>query len=206
MRGPAGLASAQDVLDFWIGSAADDSEALEVRDRLWFRKSEASDETIRAAFGQTLDVLAAGMALTWAERGPRDRLAAIISLDQFSRNIHRGTSQAFANDADALQLCKKGLMKGDDAGLKEIERIFFYLPLEHSERQADQALSVANFEKLAQSARPEFRAYADKTLSYAISHKSVIDQFGRFPHRNGILGRESTPEELDYLSRPGAGF
>ncbi|MCI4645364.1 MAG: DUF924 domain-containing protein [Hyphomonadaceae bacterium] len=195
-----------EILDFWIGSAGHDATALEERMTLWFGKSDTVDAEIRARFLPTLEHLEDGLAEDWAGRGPRTRLAAVIALDQFPRNIFRGTARAFAYDRLALGVVKDGLMSHADEELTEPEQVFFYLPLEHSESQADQALCVSLMEKLARSARPAFKTFAEKTLDFAYRHKAVIDRYGRFPHRNHALGRESTAEEEAYLAQPGAGF
>ena len=200
------LATPQEVLDFWIGACTVDATALEPHNTLWFIKSEETDAGIADRFLATLDALASGKAKDWADTGPHGRLAAIIVLDQFSRNVFRGQAAAFENDALALDLARAGLALGEDAGLAEVERVFFYLPFEHSEDAADQTLSVELFERVVADARPEFRAYAETVLDYARRHKDVIDRFGRFPHRNAILGRTNTPEEATYLAEPGSGF
>jgi len=195
-----------DILDYWIGPARDNAEAAKRQHGLWFGKSAETDHEIAERFLPTLAALASGLADDWASRGPRARLAAIIALDQFTRNIFRGKRHAFENDHLALALTKAGLARRHHAGLMEVEQIFFYLPLEHSERAEDQALAVALCERLAHSARAEFVPLADSTLDYARRHQAVIERFGRFPHRNAALGRGNTPEETEYLSRPGAGF
>jgi len=201
-----GLPPPEDVLAYWIGDAATSAEAAGKQHKLWFGKSEETDAEIRRRFLPLLETLshfpAAG---DWASRGPRQRLAAIIVLDQFSRNLFRNDARAFAQDDLALLLCKDGLALGQDKGLSECERIFFYLPLEHSEAPEDQAESVARFTTLAAEAREPFRELAHSTLDYAKAHKDVIDEFGRFPHRNAALGRESTEAEKEWLAE-GGGF
>lgn len=194
------------VLDYWIGPASHDHIAATQKNKLWFVKSLATDTHIAERFLPLLSALAAGLAYDWADQGPRQRLAAIITLDQFSRNIFRGHAFSFKHDKLALGLAKEGLARGEDKGLSEIEKIFFYIPLEHSERKHDQTLSVQLYTKLAATARPAFKAICANTLEYAIKHQDVIEQFGRFPHRNAILKRTNTPEETEYLSKPGAGF
>lgn len=194
------------ILDDWIGPSAHDAALAEARLQLWFGKSQAVDRDLEARYLPTIESLAAGLDEIWAERGPRPRLAAIIAMDQFTRNIFRGTPNAFALDDRALGLAKEGLVLGQDRELTEVEQMFFYLPLEHSERAADQQLCVDLMQRLVESARPAFRPLAEDILDYARRHKAVIDQFGRFPHRNAVLGRESTPEEQAYLAQPGAGF
>ncbi|MEM1035263.1 MAG: DUF924 family protein [Pseudomonadota bacterium] len=200
------LPSPQDVLDYWLGDATNDAGAADEKMKLWFEKSEATDADLAEHFLDLMAPLAGGLAQEWADKGPSQRLAAIIALDQFSRNLFRDTKHAFASDPLALNLTKDALSKGEDAGLSEVERIFLYLPLEHSEDMADQDLSVQKYTELAQDARPAFKALCENTLDYAIRHRDVIDQYGRFPHRNAILKRTSTEAELEYLSKPGAGF
>lgn len=200
------FARPDEILDYWIGPAAHDASLLEERMKLWFHKSDEVDSEIRTRFLSTIDHLMDGLAEDWAGRGPRTRLAAIIALDQFPRNIFRDTPQAFAYDRLALGLTKDGLLSHADEELTEVEQVFFYLPLEHSESMADQALCVGLMEDLVKSARPAFKGFAEETLDFAHRHKAVIDRFGRFPHRNAALGRENTPEEETYLSQPGAGF
>ena len=194
------------VLDYWIGEAANDPEVMATKNRLWFVKSFETDTEIATRFVDTMAALASGLALKWADEGPQERLAAIITLDQFSRNIFRNMPDAFANDRLALGLTKEGLLKGDDTKLTEVERWFFYLPLEHSESAVNQDLSIRMYEKLAAETRPEFADAMAGALDYARQHKAVIDQFGRYPHRNATLGRPSTPEEQTYIDEPGSGF
>jgi len=142
----------------------------------------------------------------WAALGPHGRLAAIIVLDQFSRNIYRERPHAFAQDMQALALTKRGLIAEDDLGLTEVERIFFYLPLEHAESVGEQQESIKYFTRLYEEARPDFKPITKSTLDYALAHQTIIDRFGRYPHRNDILERESTGEELELLKQTGSGF
>ena len=135
------------------------------------------------------------------------RLALILLLDQLPRNIHRASPAAFAQDAKARDLCLRGLSLGADKALSPLARVFFYLPLEHAESREQQARSVALFEALAAEqaggpARETFEGFAD----FARRHQVIVQRFGRFPHRNAILGRTSTPEEAEFLQQPGSGF
>ncbi|MBD3768766.1 MAG: DUF924 domain-containing protein [Rhodobacterales bacterium] len=200
------LPTPQDVIDYWIGGASASPDAAGEKHKLWFGKSAETDTEIRTRFGELLETLChLPAAEDWAARGPRGRLAAIIVLDQFSRNLFRDNPRAFAQDDLALLLCKDGLALGQDKGLSEAERIFFYLPLEHSEAPEDQDASVAKFTDLLVESREGFRSLVENTLQYAKAHKDVIDQFGRFPHRNKALGRESTGAETEWLAE-GGGF
>ena len=201
------LPTPADVLDFWIGEAETSAEAATSKNKMWFAKSAKIDSDIRKKFVTLLETLAAGpLADGWAGRGARERLAAIIVLDQFSRNLFRNSPRAFSQDALALRLCKEGLSRRQDLTLSEAERIFFYLPLEHSEDIGDQTRAIEMFSSLQRDARDSFKKLTGSTLEYARAHKEVIEEFGRFPHRNEVLARASTPEELIYLAKPGSGF
>ena len=194
------------VLDYWIGPASHDHLAADRLHKRWFIKRAETDAFIKRQFGTLLTALTNGLADDWANAGPRQRLAAIIVLDQFSRNIFRGSPTSFQYDPLALRLSLDGLARGEQASLTEVEQSFLFLPLEHSELLAHQDLCVAQFEALARDARPAFRPLCERSLDYAHQHRDIIQRFGRFPHRNAILGRENTDEEVSYLSKPGAGF
>ena len=190
--------SPSDVLDFWFGKPG--SEEHGRPRKCWFEKNPAFDEEIRRRFLPLLDAAAAGQLDDWASQ-PESLLALIVLLDQFPRNLFRDTPRAFATDARALALAQQAVKQGFDARLLPVARAFIYLPFEHSEDMAMQDHSVALFAKLAKSGT-EFASYLD----YAERHREVIRRFGRFPHRNAILWRDSTPEEIEFLARPGAGF
>jgi uncharacterized protein (DUF924 family) len=193
------------IIEFWFGLDADDKLTADRQAKLWWSKDEALDADMRERFGPWLDQAAAHRLDGWAETAA-GRLALILLTDQFPRNIHRGTPQSFAYDALARTWCKEGLREGVQAKLRPIERVFFYLPLEHSESLADQEQAVALFAELLEGVpeaqRETFRGYYD----FAVRHREVISRFGRFPHRNQILGRESTPEELVFLQQKGSSF
>ncbi|MCR9077681.1 MAG: DUF924 domain-containing protein [Hyphomonadaceae bacterium] len=194
------------VLDYWIGAATDDHLFANQQHKLWFTKSAATDAFIVRHFSDLFAALTEGLADEWAAAGARARLAAIIVLDQFSRNMFRGDARAFSSDPLARRLAAQGVEAGEDQTLTEIERSFFYLPFEHSEDLADQDESIRLFETLARDARDVFRPICTSSLDYAHRHRDIIRKYGRFPHRNEVLQRENTPEETDYLSKPGAGF
>jgi len=188
---------ARDVLDFWFGT---EGEALPLADRAeWFRKDDAFDATIRTRFCTLIAEALAGGLGDWCT-SPRGALARVIVLDQFTRNAHRGTPQAFAGDTRALATARDAIARGFDAALAPQERRFLYMPFEHSEALADQERSIALFEALARETG------LDEPVDSAVRHADVIRRFGRFPHRNAILGRPSTAQELDYLAQPGSGF
>lgn len=196
------------VLEYWLGAEMPTTESALARKSLWFTKAEATDEEIRHLFGALLQEALAGKLDAEAMESPLGLLAVLIVLDQFTRNAYRGTPKSFAGDAKALQLALQGIDRGWDVddSIPPVARIFLYLPLEHAENVAMQESSVVAFEQLALEAAPEVQEFFDLTLDYARKHQEVIEQFGRFPHRNTILGRASTAAEKEYLSQPGAGF
>lgn len=191
--------------EFWFGTQADDAAVAAERARLWWAKDEQADREIERRFAAWVERAARGELDGWAATPP-GRLALILLTDQFPRNIYRGTPQSFAFDRHALAWCRQGLAAGMDGALRPIERVFFYLPLEHAESMADQELSVALFERLAAGVEPAQRAAFDGFLDYARRHRDVVARFGRFPHRNRILGRASSVEELAFLQQKGSSF
>lgn len=190
------MTTPDDVLDFWFG-APGTAEHGKQRE-LWFRKADETDAAIRARFGADVEAALAGRREQWAH-GARGMLALLILLDQFTRNIFRDTPRAFAGDARALALATAMVAKGEDRELAPFERWFAYLPFEHAESIAAQREALRLFGRLAEEGFPD-------ALSWANKHHDVIARFGRFPHRNAILGRISTPEELEFLKRPGSRF
>jgi uncharacterized protein (DUF924 family) len=195
----------QSIRGFWFGDSSDDAYVAEQQSRLWWGKNEEIDDEMRQRFASSIRAAAAGELNSWLETAA-GRLALILLTDQFPRNIHRGTAAAFSFDSHALRWCKEGIAAGIDRSLRPIERVFFYLPLEHSESMSDQDHSVAMFEALIGELGPELQSRFDGFLQFAYRHREVIQQFGRFPHRNAILGRASTPEEAAFLTRAGSSF
>lgn len=191
-------AEVQKVLNFWFGFLGSDEDG-QLRGE-WFRKSDAFDEEIKSRFGSLIEQALSGGLKEW-ERSAYGSLARILLLDQFTRNTLRNTPRAFAGDAEALRMSLALLESGKAKELTTLQRWFALMPLEHSEALAMQDRSVAEFEQLtAEDARMQ------GALDYAIKHREVVAQYGRFPHRNAILGRASTAEEETYLAQPGAGF
>lgn len=188
--------TAEAVLAFWF---AEESAAR------WFAADAAFDAQIRNRFGTVAEAAAHDQLDGWT-RTPPGWSALLIVLDQFSRNLYRTDARAWAQDAKALSLALAGIERGDDRQLPPLQRVFTYLPLEHAEDPAMQQRSVALFEALCAEARPEQRASFEGFLDYARRHRDVIARFGRFPHRNTLLGRPSTAQEAIYLAQPGAGF
>ena len=189
-----------EVLMFWFGQPGSEAATYSQRRKLWFGKAPEVDRQIIDRFQRLYQQAALGELDAW-QQTPLGCLALLVLLDQFPRNMFRGTPQAFATDPQALALAKQAIDQGFDQQLEPIQRIFFYLPLEHSENADDQARSIERYQKLCAIA-PEL---AD-TVDYAIRHQKVIDRFGRFPHRNVILGRESTLAEIEFLKQPGSSF
>lgn len=193
------------VLRFWFGASNDDAEVARTRSALWWNKDESTDTTIRTRFAGLLGRAAGGGLDDWLAT-PRGRLALIVLTDQFPRNMHRDTPEAFAFDHFARAWCEAGLALGADQALRPIERVFFYLPLEHSEVLADQERAVALFEALAGEGNTALQPTLASNLDFARRHRDIIARFGRFPHRNHILGRASTPEEVAFLREKGSSF
>jgi uncharacterized protein (DUF924 family) len=189
----------EEVLRFWFSSLPGGDHAAMVRQMEWWFRGGADSEII-TRFPPLLERAVRGELDSWSQN-PRSRLAFIIVLDQFSRTIHRGTPQAFAQDSKALGLTLEGIEVGHYATLQTPwEKTFFFLPLGHSENLANQERSVKLAEELAREAPQELRGVLEFSASQARGHHDVIARFGRHPHRNEILGRQSTPEELDYLA------
>lgn len=187
-----------DILAFWFGRPGEPGHGRPRSE--WFGKDEAFDAAIRHRFLASVEAALAGRLADWADE-PHGLLALLILLDQFPRNIFRGAAKAFAGDAQALQLARTALDNGWDSKLSAVERLFVYLPFEHSESLPEQQRSLALFAALA-AEHPGNEGFLD----YAERHHRIIARFGRFPHRNAPLGRASTPEETDFLAQPGSGF
>ena len=196
--------TANDVIDYWFGPTPNHPDDLKPYSGRWYRVDADVDGEIRMRFGQTVEQARSGELLHWGEE-PRGALALVLLLDQFGRNIHRDSSLAFLGDSLARAIAIRALDRGLDTQLSVPERAFLYHPFEHSEDLADQARSVALFERLVEEAAPDWRDFAASFVGYATAHRRVIERFGRFPHRNAALGRESSAEEREYLEA-GGGF
>jgi uncharacterized protein (DUF924 family) len=195
----------ESVLAYWFGPPGSAAEVAGRQTRLWFGKSPDNDRAVAERFAATLAAATAGRLDHWADT-PRGRLALVIVLDQFPHHIHRDRPQAFATDPQALSLSLDALSAKEDRHLAPIERVFLYLPLEHAESLAMQERSVSLYAALAREATAEERALFDNFLDYARRHRDVVARFGRFPHRNAILERASTADELEFLELPGSRF
>ena len=186
---------AAEVLQFWFG----EYERNATPDLRWFRKDPAFDAEIEARFRSLHQEGAAGGLSGWSNT-PGDCLALAIVLDQFPRNMFRGEPHAFATDALALGVARHAIDSGFDAGMRPAERMFLYLPFEHSEALDDQWRSLALMSRLAPY--PETAG----VFEYAVRHWDIVRRFGRFPHRNAALARTDTPDEAEFLKQPGSGF
>ena len=187
--------SARQILTFWFGEGEDYGKSRQS----WFRKDAAFDSEIHARFAAPYEQAAAGKFAQWQAQ-PLECLALIVLLDQFPRNMFRGTARAFEADALARAATRHALAQGYDRDMLPVERQFMYLPLEHSELLADQELCLTLMKQLAEFAETrELHVWAEK-------HRLIIKRFGRFPHRNAPLGRASTAEEIEFLKQPGSGF
>jgi uncharacterized protein (DUF924 family) len=193
------------VHEFWFGTDADDAAVIKQQSALWWSKDTDTDDAIRRRFEPTLNAAAQHNLNAWAET-PGGLLALILLTDQFPRNIYRDTPKAFVFDAVARAWCLDGLARNIDHALRPIERVFFYLPLEHAESLELQEQSVRLFQDLLREVPSPQRSLFEGYLDFAVRHRDIIARFDRFPHRNAIFGRLSTPQELEFLAQPGASF
>ncbi|MGH7851772.1 MAG: DUF924 family protein [Thermodesulfobacteriota bacterium] len=195
------------ILDFWFGKPEKGGVPPLELSRMWWAKDQKTDDYIRNNFESGLVNAKEGELREW-EKTPRGMLALIILLDQFSRNIYRDTPGAFSQDARALVIAAKGIEKGFDKGLPPVMRVFFYMPFMHSEDLEMQERSIALFGALEKDfpSPPELAEMLSNNRDYAERHYAIIERFGRYPHRNRILGRESSPEEIEFLKQPGSSF
>ena len=191
---------AEAILNFWFDDPTAPNSEYGQQRPVWFKKDPAFDDTIRHQFWADYEQAAQGLLTDWPQQ-PRPCLALILLLDKFPRNLFRGDPCSFATDSQALAIAQQALQQGFDQALLPVERLFIYLPLEHSENLAHQDQCVALLEKLCE-AHPGF----ESPLDYAYRHREVIQRFGRFPHRNEILGRATTAAEAEFLQQPGSRF
>lgn len=199
------MAAFDSVHEFWFGTHPDDALVAQMQTSLWWSKKTCIDHQIRDRFADLVELAGQGRLDGW-NGSPVSTLALILLTDQFPRNIYRDTAQAFQYDAIALKTCLDGLDKGFDGLLRPIERVFFYLPLEHAESLDLQERSVALFTRLCRQVPAHWSPVFDGFLDYAIRHRDIIERFGRFPHRNPILGRAASAEEIQFMKQPGSSF
>lgn len=189
----------QQLLEFWFGNEVENYAKLEQHSRRWFKKSDAFDEKVRRLFGNFPDDAQQGAYDHWLAND-EGRLAVVIGLDQFPRNMYRNTARSFRYDKLALQHAIMSIDSDTPQRLHPIQSIFLYMPLEHAEDIDMQNKCVAGLEALLEMCADPYREKINNFLDYALAHREVIERFGRFPHRNKILGRESTQQELTYLA------
>lgn len=193
-----------DVLEFWLGDATD-PDNVKRRGKLWFSATRAQDRVLRERFGGLHDRARRGELDHWVSE-PRGALALILLLDQFTRNLYRGTALAFANDARALAISRDGIARGLDRPLGVVERAFWYMPFQHCEDIEVQRESVRLYRALLDDSPEQLIPFSKNTYEFAVLHCEIVERFGRFPHRNELLGRSATAEEIDYLEDGGHRF
>lgn len=198
------MAQIDAVLNFWFADPQTGSANYDQWRKAWFIKDSAFDQQVRDRFLATYEQAATGELDPWQE-SPAGSLALVLVLDQFPRNMFRRDPRAFATDPKALETTQGAIAKGFHQQLKPLQQLFLYLPLEHSENLDHQNQCVALFHKLITD-HPGLGKEFENTYSYAFRHQAAIKQFGRFPHRNEILGRATTPKETEFLKQPGSSF
>lgn len=191
-------AEAREILDYWFADGLALGWPSQDLMKRWFTGGPAVDDDIQHRFGALVGKALGGGLTDW-EVEPAARLALIILLDQFTRNVHRGSGEAFKGDARAQSLVLQTLDAGEDSALPPVARVFLYMPLEHAENLALQARCVACFTRLLADAPQALRKTLQGNLDFAVQHQKIIQRFGRFPHRNQAMGRASTAEEIEFL-------
>ena len=187
-----------ELLADWFADTLDSPLAIPGRQDWWFKADAERDARLEEKYGKLVEQCAAGHLYRWLDN-PEGRLALVIALDQLPRNLFRGTPRAFAYDAQTAAWCLAAVHTGQDQMLKPIQRVFLYMPLQHFEDLQAQATGVQLFERLARE-NAEWPVFAEEFLAFARIHRDIIARFGRFPHRNAVLGRENTDDEADYLA------
>ena len=206
LNGHFRMDKAEHVLDFWFGTSGADGSLDPAKQKMWFGDGRKYDAEIRKTFGSLHERASRGeLDAEWGATA-RGRMALIILLDQMSRHIHRDTSRAFAQDPAAQKLALDSVTRGLDRELIPAQRSFFYLPFEHAEEIELQNVGLRCFEDLARAVPPAVKKDYDSFYHYGRRHRDIIERFGRFPHRNAVLGRASTPEEIEFLKQPGSSF
>ena len=193
------------ILSFWFIEHELSAPQIDGRMDTWFGEDPVFDEEIAKAFAEDVDRASEGNLDHWAHKS-KGRLALILLLDQFRRNIFRGTAEAFEKDKAALKFCVEGAMEKKDKGLAPIQKAFFYMPLQHAESRKVQAKSREIYQRLAEAVTPTYRETFETIAQFADLHADIIERFGRFPHRNKLLERENNPEEDEYLAGDSPGF
>lgn len=187
------------ILSFWFKEQALSAPQIDQRMEIWFNEDPLFDHEIEKEFSDDVAKASNGELDHWANN-PHGRLALIILLDQFRRNIYRSSAKAFSKDQHALKLCVQGAMEKEDKALTPIQKVFFYMPLQHAESRKVQAKAVEIYRRLAETVSPTLRQTFMTVAEFAELHHDIVEQFGRFPHRNRLLNRENTPEEAQFLA------
>jgi uncharacterized protein (DUF924 family) len=195
----------QSILQFWFGGSASARQCSNLKSSLWWSKDEDIDRDITERFAAVTDELLQGKFSEWLNT-PEGVLASIICLDQFPRNMYRGNARCYSYDYMALQHANSLVTRDLDQELDPIQRVFAYLPFQHSEKLDNQARSLALYSALVASVSAEDRDLFEGNYRSAVKHHEIVREYGRFPHRNSILGRRSTPRELEFLEKPGSSF
>jgi len=194
-----------EVLTFWFMEKELSAPQIDGRMDIWFGEDQAFDHQVANEFADDVERASEGELNHWAHE-PRGRLALILLLDQFRRNIHRNTPEAFAKDKLALKLCVEGAAEKMDKGLSAIQRAFFYMPLQHAESRKVQKKSCEMYRNLAKGVSPTYKETFDTIAQFAELHADIVEQYGRFPHRNKVLNRTNTAEENKYLAGDAPSF
>ena len=193
------------ILSFWFGNSGDQNTIIQTQSELWWGKSKQSDDIIKQRFGGIYQSAVNDELNAWLQSA-QGQLALILLLDQFSRVIHRDTPAAFSQDVKASAITIEGVGKNIDKSLSPLERVFYYMPLEHAEDLEKQNQSVNLFGQLLLEAPEDLKEKFQNYLDFANQHRLIIERFGRFPHRNKLLKRFSNAEEIAFLSEPGSSF
>lgn len=193
------------ILAFWFKEQQLTAPQIDGRMDVWFGEDPIFDEEVAQKFADDVENASEGRLDHWAQE-PQGRLALILLLDQFRRNIYRNQAEAFTLDKAALKLCVEGAMEKKDKGLTPIQRAFFYMPLQHSESRKVQKKSVEIYSKLSEAVSATYRETFETIAQFAQLHADIVEQYGRFPHRNTILNRENSPEEDEYLAGDAPSF
>ena len=194
-----------ELLEFWFGDVGPDGQRDTSKDAIYWGGGPALDEELRAKFGDLHRAAERGQLDAWAD-SPRGRLALIVLLDQLSRNLSRDTREMYRNDETALALAEDGIARGDDHHLPPAMRVFFYMPFMHSEELDCQLECERLLEELCEAVPEEHRDSYANYHRFAVAHRKIVEGYGRFPHRNAILGRETTAEEAEFLKQPDSSF
>lgn len=193
------------ILSFWFKEQELTAPQIDRRMDVWFGEDAVFDHEIKKEFADEVELASNGKLDHWAHKA-RGRLALILLLDQFRRNIYRNTAEAFAKDRAALKICVAGAMEKKDSGLTPIERVFFYMPLQHAESRKIQSKSVEIYNRLCEFVSATHLETFQTIAQFAELHHDIIERFGRFPHRNKLLNRQNTPEEDEYLATDSPDF